>query len=177
MANKVTKGICLLLLWLTATSCLPQPAQADEDPTGIVGSPVIYLAAGALAVNVGATIANGFALVAGKPNRGNGMFGVVLGSATVAAGVVGLAASNGDTNSERFSIVLASCGLASLLTGYFNIRGAGHRDEIRQGIGGGDANLRGVGDGAADRAAPRLIIGPYVAGRDHGWVAAVQMGF
>jgi hypothetical protein len=162
MATKVRKVLCVLLLCLTAVSCLPRPALADDVPTAFAGSPVIWLAAGALAVNVGATIANGAALAAGRPNRGNGMFGVVLGSATVAAGAVSFAFSDGDTDSERFSIVLASCGLASLLTGYLNVRGAG-------------ADASGVG--RVGGPAARLVVGPRGGAGGRGWVAAVQVGF
>jgi len=158
--------ICAALLALTGAFLLPRNARADGEPTAMGGGPVLVLAAGALALNAGATIANGAALAAGKPDRGHGMFGVVLGGATVAAGAVGLAvaAADDDVNSERFSIVLAGCGLASLLTGYLNVRGA-------------DKPAEGSSSGAGEAGhVPRLSIVP-IRGRDCGWAAAVQVEF
>jgi len=166
MASKFNKVTCVLLLGLMGASCLPQRAGADEEPTAMGGGPVMFMAAGALALNVGATIANGAALAAGKPDRGHGMFGVVLGGVTVAAGAVGLAFSGNDNNSERFSLVLAGCGLASLLTGYLNVRGADKH---------ADGGPSGTGDSAG--RAPRLVFGPRGSGRDRGWAAAVRVEF
>ncbi len=162
MAVKVQNVLCVLLLCLTTVSCLPRPALADSEPTAMEGGPVMWLAAGALAVNVGATIANGAALVAGKPDRGHGMFGVVLGSASIAAAAASFAFAGEDSDSEGYSIALAGCGLASLLTGYLNVRGAG-------------ADSSGVGQ--AGGSAPRLVVGPRGEARDCGWMAAVQVGF
>ena len=165
MGRNVKKTVCVAMLWLTAASCLPQSARAEE-PTAMGGGPVLYLAAAALALNAGATVANGAALVAGKPNRGNGMFGVVLGSATLAAAAAGFAFADGDTDSETFSAVLAGLGLASLLTGYLNVRAADGRPS------GPPSTV-----GQAGEYGPRLVVGPRGAGRSCGWVAAVQVGF
>lgn len=151
-----------MLLSSLLANCMPQWAEADSEPTALTGSPIIYLAAGVMAVNAGATIANGAALVAGKPNRQNGMFGLVLGSATVAAAGVGLAAADGDDNSERFSIVLAGCGLASVLTGYLNIKLAGDSSSKAEQIRGSVA---------------RVMIGRRGADRDAGWLFAVGVDF
>jgi hypothetical protein len=166
MASKVSKATCVLLLGLMGASSLPLNARADEEPTAMEGGPLIFLAAGALMLNVGATIANGAALAAGKPNRGHGMFGVVLGGASVAAGAVGLAFSGDDNGSERFSLVLAGCGLASLLTGYLNVRSADRH---------ADGGPSRAGDSAG--RAPRLVVAPTGNSRDRGWAAAVRVEF
>ncbi|MBN1504331.1 MAG: hypothetical protein JW952_04635 [Candidatus Eisenbacteria bacterium] len=162
MANNLNRGICLLLLGLAGVSCLSQRALADEEPAGFVGSPLIWLAAGVLVVDAGATVANGAALVAGKPNRENGMFGVVLGSASLAASAVGFVFADGESDSVRFSLVLAGCGLASLLTGYLNVRAAGSDS---------------AGAGQTGGIVPRLAVGRCAAGRGYAWTAAAQVSF
>jgi len=166
MASKFNKVMCLALFALMGASGLPRSAQADDVPTAMDGGPVIFLAAGALALNVGATIANGAAVAAGKPDRGHGMFGVVLGGASVAAGAVGVVFSGDDNGSESFSLVLAGCGLASLLTGYLNVRGADRHAED---------GPSGAGDSA--RRAARLVVAPTGNSRDRGWAAAVRVEF
>jgi hypothetical protein len=90
------------------------------------------------------------------------MFGVVLGSATVAAAAAGFALSDGDTDSERFSLVLAGFGLSSLLTGYLNVKRAG---------------VDASGAVRTEGFTPRLAVAPSGRARDCGWVAAVQVGF
>ncbi len=162
MANKVGIGLCVLLVCVMGVSSLPRQARADGEPTAFAGSPALYLAAGALAINVGATIANGVALAGGQPDRGRGMFGVVLGSATVAAAAATFALSDGDADSGRFSVVLAGCGLATLLTGYLNVRGA-------------EGNPSRVGQ--TEEFVPGLVFGQRGAGVNRCWVAAVQVGF
>jgi hypothetical protein len=78
-------------------------------------------------VNAGAAVANGIALIADNPNHSNGMFGLVLGGATVGLSIIGYAASSGDDSSSDFSLALGICGIAAAVTGYLNVRAANER--------------------------------------------------
>ncbi len=163
MANKVGIGLCVLLVCVTGVSGLQRQARADGEPTAMAGGPAFYLAAGALAINAGATIANGVALAAGKPDRGRGMFGVVLGGASIAAAAATFAFADENSDPKGFSIALAGCGLASLLTGYLNVRGA-------------EGGPSAVGQKTGDLC-PRVVFGQWSPGVNRCWVAAIQVGF
>ncbi len=164
MQNGLNRLICVVLLVLIGASSLPPGARADEEPTAMGGGAVTWLAAGALALNAGAAIANGAALAAGKPDRGHGMFGIVLGGASVAASAATLAFSGDDSHPETFSLVLAGCGLASLVTGYLNVRAAGRGADARP--------PRTQGEGAHGA---RLVLAP--AGGQLGLALAVRVEF
>jgi|WetSurMetagenome_2_1015567.scaffolds.fasta_scaffold133025_2 hypothetical protein len=113
---------CVLgVLFLCAST--PGGARADNSDDYAL----LYAGAGLLLVNAGATVANGVALVADNPNRSNGMFGLVLGGATLGLSVIGFAVSDENDSSDDFALALGVCGVAAAVTGYLNVRAAGAR--------------------------------------------------
>ena len=111
--------LCCILAALV-TACLPICASADEF-TGTPAPTVSWVGAGALVVNSGVALANGWSLAAGTSNRRNGMFGVVLGSTTMAVSAVALMVADTDQTHD-FSIMLGLTGLASTATGLMSLR-------------------------------------------------------
>ena len=107
----------LIIVIITFT---PAGVLADE----FSGTPTSYQAwvgAGALLVNSGVALANGFSLTTGAANRTNGMFGLVLGSTTMAVSAIGLVRAE-DDQSQNFSLLLGATGLASAVTGALSIK-------------------------------------------------------
>ena len=99
---------------------IPVGVYADEYN----GTPTSYRAwvgAGALLVNSGTALANGLSLTTGASNRTSGMFGLVLGSTTMAVSAVGLVTAE-DGQSRDFSLLLGATGLASAVTGALSIK-------------------------------------------------------
>jgi hypothetical protein len=117
MACRITQ-FCVIAALITAL--LPMYASADEY-TGTPAPTVSWVGAGALFVNSGVAFANGWSLAAGTSNRRNGMFGVVLGSTTMAVSAVALMVADTDQTHD-FSIMLGLSGLASTATGLMSIR-------------------------------------------------------
>ena len=113
MAARITLLIVFIAL-------IPISASADEF-TGAPANNVSWVGAGALVVNSGVAFANGWSLAAGTSNRRNGMFGVVLGSATMALSAVALMVADTD-ETQDFSIMLGFSGLASTATGLLSVR-------------------------------------------------------
>jgi hypothetical protein len=106
---------------------IPLGVSADET-TGTSTSYLAWVGAGAIVLNSGVAVANGLSLTAGSTNRRNGMFGVVLGSTTMAISAVGLVAAD-DDQSQNFSLLLGAAGLASAVTGALTIKFAGPSGE------------------------------------------------
>ena len=113
MAARITLLIVFIAL-------IPISASADEF-TGAPANNVSWVGAGALVVNSGVAFANGWSLAAGTSNRRNGMFGVVLGSATMALSAVALMVADTD-ETQDFSIMLGFSGLASTATGLLSVK-------------------------------------------------------
>ena len=111
----------LIILFLCVSA--PGGARADTSEAYALGTAAV----GVMLVNAGAAVTNGIALIADKPNHSNGMFGLVVGGATVGISIIGFAASNKDDSSEDFSIALGVCGIAAAVTGYLNVRAANER--------------------------------------------------
>jgi hypothetical protein len=109
---------CVIAAFVTAL--VPVCASADEF-TGTPAPSVSWVGAGALVVNSGVALANGWSLASGTSNRRNGMFGVVLGSTTMAVSAVALMVADTD-QTHNFSIMLGLTGLASTATGLMSIR-------------------------------------------------------
>jgi len=99
---------------------IPISASADEF-TGAPANNISWVGAGALVVNSGVAFANGWSLAAGTSNRRNGMFGVVLGSTTMAISVVALIVAD-TVETHDFSIMLGLTGLASTATGLLSVK-------------------------------------------------------
>jgi hypothetical protein len=112
---------------LVVISLIPLGVSADEY-NGAPASALAWLGAGALVVNGSVAVANGISLAAGTSSRKNGMFGLVLGSATMAVSALGLVAAD-DTESRMFPLVLGAAGLASAVTGVFTVKFAGPSGE------------------------------------------------
>ena len=116
-----------LILLFVIVALLPLGAAADEfvgantDRLGLV-------AAGALVVNSGVALANGFSLTAGTSSRKNGIFGMILGSTTMAVSAVGYVNAD-DKQSQDFSLLLGAAGLASTVTGALSVKFSGPRGE------------------------------------------------
>lgn len=113
MAARITLLIVFIAL-------IPISASADEF-TGAPANNVSWVGAGALVVNSGVAFANGWSLAAGTSNRRNGMFGVVLGSTTMALSAVALMVADTD-ETQDFSIMLGFSGLASTATGLLSVK-------------------------------------------------------
>lgn len=108
------------ILLITIIVLVPVGTLAEEPAkpqTGYVG----WLGAGALVVNGSVALANGFSLTNGSSSRTNGMFGVLLGSTTMAISAVSLAVAD-DDRSQNFSLLLGATGLASAVTGVLSIK-------------------------------------------------------
>lgn len=108
------------VLIIAVIALIPVGVCADEYD----GTPTNYhswIGAGALLVNSGAAFANGLSLTSGTSNRTNGMFGLVIGSTTMAVSAVGFVTAD-DDQSRDFSLLLGATGLASAVTGAFSIK-------------------------------------------------------
>ena len=105
---------------IAVIALLPISVSADEV-TGTQTSYLAWAGAGAMVVNSGVALANGHSLTAGTSSRKNGMFGLVLGSTTMAISVVGLVRAE-DDQSKNFSLFLGATGLASAVTGALSIK-------------------------------------------------------
>lgn len=119
MMSKTKMAACVLSA-LSLCVGVSGGARADDSE----GYALAYVGVGVMLVNTGAAVANGIALIADNPSRSNGMFGLVLGGATVGLSAIGFAAADGDDVSENFSLALGVCGIAAAVTGYLNVRGA-----------------------------------------------------
>ena len=106
---------------------IPAVAGADEI-TGTQTSYLTWMGAGVMVLNSSVAIANGLSLSAGTSSRTNGLYGLVLGSTTMAISAVGMLRAEGQ-QSKQFSLLLGASGLASALTGAMSIKFAGPRGE------------------------------------------------
>ena len=113
MAPRITLLIVFIAL-------IPIGASADEF-NGAPANNISWIGAGALVVNSGVAFANGWSLAAGTSNRRNGMFGLVLGSTTMAVSAVALMVADTDETHD-FSIMLGLTGLASTATGLLSVK-------------------------------------------------------
>jgi hypothetical protein len=104
--------------------CLTPIVVSADEYAGSPGGLVAWLGAGAIVVNSGVAVANGLSLTAGTSDRRNGMFGLLLGSTTMAVSAVGLAVAE-DRESRTFPLVLGAAGLASAVTGALSVKFAG----------------------------------------------------
>jgi hypothetical protein len=112
-----------IVFLLAIITVIPFAASADEyngTPVGVAA----WLGAGAIVVNGSVAVANGISLTSGMSSRKNGMFGLVLGSTTMAVSAVGLMVAD-DKESRAFPLVLGAAGLASAVTGALSIKFAG----------------------------------------------------
>lgn len=111
----------ILLLFIIAL--IPFAVAADEYSGTPVGA-AAWLGAGAIVINGSVAVANGLSLASGMSSRKNGMFGLVLGSTTMALSAIGLAVAD-DSESRQFPLALGVAGLASAVTGALSIKFAG----------------------------------------------------
>ena len=112
-----------IIFLVVVIALIPLGVSADEY-SGTPTSGLAWLGAGALVVNGSVAVANGLSLAAGTSSRKNGMFGLVLGSTTMAVSAVGLVAAD-DEQSRMFPLVLGAVGLASAVTGVLSLKFAG----------------------------------------------------
>jgi hypothetical protein len=113
MVTRITLLVVLIAL-------IPIGVSADEF-NGAPANNISWVGAGALVVNSGVAFVNGWSLAAGTSNRRNGMFGVVLGSTTMAVSTVALMVADTDETHD-FSIMLGLTGLASTATGLLSVK-------------------------------------------------------
>jgi hypothetical protein len=111
----VRAALILAIVLVTPASVLADEYDyAGTDNRSWVGT-------GALLVNSGVALANGFSLAAGTSSHKNGVFGLVLGSTTMAVSAIGLARAE-DEQSQQYSLLLGAAGLASAVTGALSIK-------------------------------------------------------
>ena len=122
MMSKLKIAACALGILFLCVSA-PGDARADTSEAYALGTAAV----GVMLVNAGAAVTNGIALIVDNPNHSNGMFGLVIGGATVGLSIIGFAASNKDDSSKDFSLVLGVCGIAAAVTGYLNVHAANER--------------------------------------------------
>jgi hypothetical protein len=72
-------------------------------------------------LNSGVALANGYSLTMGASDHRNGMFGLVIGSTTMAVSAFGLVRAK-DDQSKNFSLLLGATGLASAVTGALSVK-------------------------------------------------------
>jgi hypothetical protein len=107
-------------------------AGADE----VNHSAVTYFAAGLLIVDVGASVANGIALSAGRPNRLNGYFGVVAGVVSLGLVAVDYVATDDENIRDNFALVFGAAGTVSLVLGTMTVRRSPPAREEAMGVSG-----------------------------------------
>ena len=112
-----------IVILIVIVTLIPVGASADEA-VGTSVSPMAWLGAGVLVVNGSMAVANGLSLSAGTSDRRNGMFGLLLGSTTMAVSAIGLYKAE-DRQSQQFSLLLGAAGMASAVTGMLSIKFAG----------------------------------------------------
>lgn len=92
-------------------------ARSDAAADETAASGVQYVAAGLLLADIGASVANGFALTSGTPNRLNGYFGVVAGVVSLGFVAIDFAATDDKDLRDSFAVVFGTAGAASLVLG------------------------------------------------------------
>lgn len=117
--------ILLLVVILVVT---PLGVCADEIDGNTQTSYLVWMGAGVMVLNGSVAMANGLSLGAGTADRTNGLYGLVLGSTTMAISAVGLFRAE-NPQSKQFSFLLGATGLASAVTGALSIKFAGPRGE------------------------------------------------
>jgi hypothetical protein len=115
--------IARTILLLVIIALIPFAVAADEYSGTPVGA-AAWLGAGAIVINGSVAVANGLSLASGMSSRKNGMFGLVLGSTTMAVSALGLVVAD-DSESRAFPLVLGAAGLASAVTGMLSLKFAG----------------------------------------------------
>ena len=110
--TNLTPLILVLCLTLTYSG-----VRADEGDY----SAAHYVAAGLLLVDVGASVANGFSLTTGRPNRLNGYFGVVVGVASLGAVALDYALTEDKELRDSFALVCGTAGTVSIVLGVMNV--------------------------------------------------------
>ncbi|MCX5800856.1 MAG: hypothetical protein NTX17_05650 [Candidatus Eisenbacteria bacterium] len=111
----------IILIPLILVLCLALVCP-DARADGASYATVNYVVAGLLFVDVGASIANGLALTAGRPNRLNGYFGVAAGVISLGLVAANYAMTNDKELRDSFAIVFGTAGTASLVLGAMNVR-------------------------------------------------------
>jgi hypothetical protein len=115
---KMSKTFVMPLILALCLAFVRSDAAAGET----VSSGVQYFAAGLLLADVGASVANGFALTSGTPNRLNGYFGVVAGIISLGFVAVDFAATDDQDIRDSFALVFGTAGTASLVLGTIAVR-------------------------------------------------------
>jgi len=116
-----------IALFIVIVALAPLGVAADEFD-GTSTNAIGWVGAGALVVNSGVAMANGFSLTAGTSNRTNGIYSMILGSTTMAISAVGLATAE-DKQSQDFSLLLGAAGVASTVTGALSVKFSGPHGE------------------------------------------------
>jgi hypothetical protein len=93
-------------------------AAADAD----IGNGLVYVSAGVLFVDVGASIFNGVSLAIGKPDRLNGSLGVAAGVVSFGLVLAGYLMTDDDDLRGDFAVVMGAAGTTSIVLGALNIR-------------------------------------------------------
>jgi len=114
----MSKNNVMPLILALCVALVGSEAGADE----VNHSPVAYFAAGLLLVDVGASLGNGIALTAGRPDRLNGYFGVVAGIVSLGLVAVDYAATDDEDLRDNFALVFGAAGTASLVLGAMTVR-------------------------------------------------------
>lgn len=140
-------GIVVLVV-LAALSAQPPAARAQTASY----SPFALVYVGILIVDGGAALANGFALSMDRPDRRNGQFGLVLGTASMLLAGTMYAIDHEHEYSEEAALMLGGAGFAAAVTGGLAIR-------------------------AANRKKTLATVLPTVAPRDGGVTVGLRMAF
>jgi hypothetical protein len=118
------------LALLVLIACLlfaPETVKADEYQ--LAGASAFGLVAlGLFVVDVGVSVANGFAMSNGTSNKPNGYFSI--GAAVASYGMVAAVyawSDDDDSQQDQFALIMGTAGTAALVTGIMVIRRAGAR--------------------------------------------------
>jgi len=117
---KISKSKALSMILALCLALVSSDAGADEANY----SAAHYLAGGVLLLDVGASIANGAALAAGKSNRLNGYFGVVTGVVSFGFVALDYALTDDKELRDSFALVCGTAGTVSIVLGAMNVRRA-----------------------------------------------------
>jgi hypothetical protein len=117
-----------VIIWVVLVALATQPPAAQAQSASYSPFALVYV--GILIVDGGAALANGFALSMDRPDRRNGQFGLVLGTASVLLAGTLYAIDPDHEYSEEAALMLGGAGLAAAVTGRFAIRAANRHSDI-----------------------------------------------
>lgn len=108
---------------------LPARPSMAETTVAVSLSPWALVYTGAVIVNSGVALGNGIGLASGNPQRLNGQFGLVTGTATAIVAGVMYAADHEFEYAEEAALILGGSGLVSAVLGRLTVKAADEKDK------------------------------------------------